>query len=217
MRENWPSRSKLVQWGRTGAVALVAAMPSCGGRVVFDDSAAGGAGSATNRGGSGAGGAGGAPGPGTGGTGGVVAAAGGCGGGLAWALTFGSEGEDRVEEVADAGDGRTVVVGGMHGVMQVGSATLSSAGGMDGYVLMLDEKGEVLWSRVFGDGADQLATSVAVDSAGSIYVAGSAEGVTDFGAGPLSSAGATDVFVMALTSSGDTLWSQMFGGPQPDV
>jgi len=222
MDENRSSHWKLAQWWRTGltmlavtmlAVTMLAVtMPCCGGKVVFDDSARGGAGSETNRGGGAAASRGGG-----GGRGGGPLSAGGCGGGLAWALTFGSEGEDRVEELADAGGGRTVVVGGIHGVVHVGAATMISAGGMDAYVLVLDANGDVVWTRVFGDGVDQLATSVAVDAAGTIYVAGSAEGVVDFGGGPQPSAGAADVFVVALTSDGDTLWSQMFGGPQRDV
>lgn len=196
-----------------GAIAL--ALSSCGGKVVFDDASRGGAGAKSN---GATGGFGGAPGSGgAGGAGGEIVAAGGCGGGLAWAITFGGGGEDRVEEIATAGDGRTVVVGGIHDVVQVGSTTMTATGGMDAYVLVLDADGEVEWARVFGDGTDQLAKGVAVSETGTIYVAGTAEGAIDFGMGPVPSAGASDVFVMALSPTGETLWGQMYGGPERDV
>ncbi|WP_437330668.1 hypothetical protein [Sorangium sp. So ce381] len=68
-----------------------------------------------------------------------------------------------------------------------------------------------LWSAALGgDGADA-AYGVATDAAGNLYVTGAFEGTVDFGAGPLVSAGSTDVFVLKLDPAGHAIWSKRFG------
>jgi hypothetical protein len=52
---------------------------------------------------------------------------------------------------------------------------------------------------------------VAFDGAGNIIVAGNFEGTMDLGGGPMTSAGASDLFVGKLDSTGKHLWSKRFG------
>ncbi|WP_437646837.1 hypothetical protein [Sorangium sp. So ce362] len=67
------------------------------------------------------------------------------------------------------------------------------------------------WARGFGGpGADE-GWSIASDAYGNYYVSGSFSGTIDFGTGPLTSAGQSDVFFLKLDPSGTTLWSQRFG------
>jgi hypothetical protein len=68
-----------------------------------------------------------------------------------------------------------------------------------------------IWSQHFGDTNDQEVASVAVDSSGNVIVTGRFEGTVDFGGGPLTSAGQTDVYVAKFGPSGNHLWSQHFG------
>ncbi|WP_437782006.1 hypothetical protein [Sorangium sp. So ce1097] len=67
------------------------------------------------------------------------------------------------------------------------------------------------WARGYGDTGADVGWSIASDAAGNYYVTGSFEGTVDFGAGPLTSAGRTDVFLLKLDPSGALLWSKRFG------
>jgi hypothetical protein len=75
----------------------------------------------------------------------------------------------------------------------------------------LDPAGGHLFSRRFGDGADQYGTSVAVDATGNVVLTGFSRGALDFGGGPLASAGLEDVLLGKFDASGKHLWSKRFG------
>lgn len=67
------------------------------------------------------------------------------------------------------------------------------------------------WSKDFGDSASQDPGGVAVDAAGNVYITGYFWGTMDFGGGPLTSAGASDIYVAKFSPSGVHLWSKSFG------
>ncbi|WP_437780842.1 hypothetical protein [Sorangium sp. So ce1097] len=67
------------------------------------------------------------------------------------------------------------------------------------------------WARGFGGPGTDNGLSIASDATGNYYVTGSFQGTVDFGAGPLTSAGGQDVFLLKLDPSGTLLWSKRFG------
>ncbi|WP_437756218.1 hypothetical protein [Sorangium sp. So ce1389] len=67
------------------------------------------------------------------------------------------------------------------------------------------------WARGFGGSSTDNGLSIASDAAGNYYVTGSFQGTVDFGAGPLTSAGGQDVFLLKLDPSGALIWSKRFG------
>ncbi|KYF82590.1 hypothetical protein BE18_44670, partial [Sorangium cellulosum] len=73
------------------------------------------------------------------------------------------------------------------------------------------------WSRGYGGAGADAGWSIASDTAGNYYVTGSFEGTVDFGAGPLTSAGPTDVFLLKLDPAGALLWSKRFGSDSADT
>jgi hypothetical protein len=107
--------------------------------------------------------------------------------------------------------GNIVVVGEFDNVLDFGGAPLVSAGGADIFVTKLDPDGNHLWSQRFGDGDEQAADTVAVDSAGNIVLGGHFEGSVDFGGGTLTSAGGQDGFVAKLSANGAHEWSLRVG------
>ncbi len=66
-----------------------------------------------------------------------------------------------------------------------------------------------------GSGSDN-GYAVAVDGDGNVVVAGYFVNTVDFGGGPLTSAGGSDVFAVKLSGDGEHLWSQRFGGTSDD-
>ncbi|NUO50783.1 MAG: hypothetical protein HOV80_18175 [Polyangiaceae bacterium] len=78
--------------------------------------------------------------------------------------------------------------------------------------------GSHLWSKSFGDVADDQGEGVASDPAGNVLVAGSFETSVDFGGGPLTNTPSTgpDVFVAKLDPDGNHIFSKQFGEASGD-
>ena len=68
-----------------------------------------------------------------------------------------------------------------------------------------------LWGLLFGGQMADQPASVAVDSAGNIYVAGAFSGTMTLGAETLASAGGTDGFLAKFDATGALQWAQAFG------
>ena len=65
----------------------------------------------------------------------------------------------------------------------------------------------------FGAASQSTITNALVmDDLGAIYAAGTFTGTVNFGGGPLTSAGSTDIWVMKLDPRGNHVWSRRFGG-----
>ncbi|WP_437780840.1 hypothetical protein [Sorangium sp. So ce1097] len=73
------------------------------------------------------------------------------------------------------------------------------------------------WARGFGGPSTDYGRSIASDASGNYYVTGSFEGTVDFGAGPLTSAGGQDIFLLKLDPSGALIWSKRFGTVHSEV
>ncbi|KYF82239.1 hypothetical protein BE17_14220 [Sorangium cellulosum] len=67
------------------------------------------------------------------------------------------------------------------------------------------------WARGFGSPGLDEGEGIASDAAGNTYVIGSFSGTVDFGAGPLTSTGFEDVFLLKFDPSGALIWSKRFG------
>lgn len=136
-----------------------------------------------------------------------------CKGTVLWAKRFGDAMQDETEAwVAADGDGNAIVVGNFQGDLNFGGAPLSGAGGSDIFVAKLGPGGEHLWSKRFGDGANQVAQTIAVDPQGNVLLAGYFKGTLDFGSQPLVAASAGSGFVAKLSPAGDHIWSFAFVG-----
>jgi uncharacterized protein (AIM24 family) len=132
-----------------------------------------------------------------------------------WSRTFGSSGSD------DGGNGVAVVdnignvtvTGYFRNTVDFGGGPLTSAGGSDIFVAKYSgDNGNHIWSKRFGNTSEDVGSSLKVDSGNNIIVTGSFSRSVDFGDGPLSSAGLTDIFVAKFTTSGMHQWSESFGG-----
>lgn len=82
-----------------------------------------------------------------------------------------------------------------YGASVAGSSETLCLGTNDIFVAWLDGLGNIVYARRFGDGADDDATAIGLNSAGNVVVAGLFKKSIDFGAGVLAARGATDMFV----------------------
>jgi hypothetical protein len=146
------------------------------------------------------------------------------GGELVWARRLGGSQEDTGLDIAV--DTRGVyVAGSFQGLMDAGQvdagpSRLGSAGKADGFVAKLDLSGTTQWTQRIGGPQNDEARSLAVDTNGEIWVAGSFEekaGIGQEGGTPLESAGKSDGFLARLRPEGAVLWSGRIGGKKEDA
>ncbi|SVB62474.1 uncharacterized protein METZ01_LOCUS215328, partial [marine metagenome] len=138
-----------------------------------------------------------------------------------WAKSFGGIRSDSGNSVAVDSSGNVYTTGSFstyysNGTVDfdpgAGTANLGTNGSYDVWVSKLDSSGDYVWAKSFGGTAGDRGYSVAIDSSGNVYTAGSFEsgrqgGAVDFdpGAGTveLNLDGGTDAFVLKLDSSGN--------------
>lgn len=134
-----------------------------------------------------------------------------------WGASAGSGDFDQGFGVAVDGSGNVAFCGQYKGIATFGSTTLSVAGNTDAFVAKLDSGGKHLWARAVGGSGWDTATSVAVDSSGNVFAAGSFDGTASFsGTSSVTSNGSRDIFVSKWTSSGSLSWVATAGGTASD-
>jgi hypothetical protein len=133
-------------------------------------------------------------------------------GGPIWSLRFGDAANQAGLGIGHDAANDVVISGSFNGSVNFGGANLTSAGLGDAFVAKLSPTGAHLWSKSFGDAADQSARGLALDPAGNVFAIGDAAGTIDLGGGPLPSAGGTDAWLAKLDPNGAFLWSRSFGG-----
>ena len=114
-----------------------------------------------------------------------------------WTKTFGGTGEDIGYSVQQTSDG---------GYLIGGNSTSFGAGAKDVYLIKTDVAGNIVWTKVFGGAANDIAQSVQQTSDGGYIIAGGANSFS------LS----TDVYLIKTNAAGDTLWTKTFGGTSYD-
>ncbi len=120
-------------------------------------------------------------------------------GGLIWSGVYGGSANDEFYSVAVDGSGNYVLAG----------RTNSPSGGyFDVWVVKVNPSGDVIWERTYGSSMDDGAADVIVDSGGNYVVAGRAVfDINDY----------NDTWILKLEpENGDTIWTRLFGTPEPE-
>ncbi len=139
-----------------------------------------------------------------------------------WSKGFGSlDGADNFGQgIGFDPSGNVAVTGYFQGTIDFGGGPLISSGaGDDIFVAKYGPNGAHLWSKRFGDAANQEALAAAVDSSGNIVITGMFKGTIDFGGGPMTDSETLypDGFVAKLSTSGGHVWSKQLSSPNPVV
>jgi len=134
-----------------------------------------------------------------------------------WSKCFGSEEYQSGQCVAADRSGNVIITGCFEGDADFGGGALASANAFDVFLAKFDPAGNHLWSKRFGDGANQYGWSIAVENSGNILVTGGISGTIDFGDGALTSAeGSTDIFIAEFDPNGNCLFSAGIGDVEAD-
>lgn len=139
-----------------------------------------------------------------------------------WSDSFGSPLDDVAQDlVVNQTDGSVAFTGFFQDRIDFGGGELTSAGGNDIFLTKLDADGGHIFSKAYGDAADQRNfdtfksntwTSMDIDADGNIFLGGPLVGSANFGASPITSPGGKmDAFVAKLDPNGNHIHSTRYG------
>jgi hypothetical protein len=137
-----------------------------------------------------------------------------------WALREGGPGDQGATAIATNDLGEAFVAGYFAGTMQLGATVLTSLGDLDMFLVKYDADGTVLWAQAAGGAGSCIPSSLAIDAAGNIAVAGYFGGVSmSVGTDVLLNAdpSRTDVFLAKYSEAGTPLWARRAGGDDDDT
>jgi hypothetical protein len=136
--------------------------------------------------------------------------------GVEWAdQTRGASGSQG-SGIAYTGAGGAIVTGYFSGEASFGSASLTSRGRYDAFVMHVTASGVIDWAIQAGGTSDDRGFGIAHDGAGGALVTGYFSGEASFGSTSLTSRGVQDAFVMHVTASGAIDWAIQAGGTSYD-
>lgn len=123
-----------------------------------------------------------------------------------WTRQFGTNDSDSAATVAADANGNIVVSGATYGALQAPS------GNGDAFLTKLDGFGNILWTRQFGTGGLDTASSVAVGSEGEVFATGYVIGALP----GQKFIGKRDMYVVKFDGTGGLLWTRQFGTEEDD-
>lgn len=139
----------------------------------------------------------------------------------AWTARIGGMTDDVATAVEVDPNGNVVVVGSFSGTADLdpGPALVqhASAGSDDVFVVKLDPSGNLIWVRTLAAPSQQLATAVATDPQGNVWIGGSMFGTADFDPGIGTYMLTGDAFndwgfLWKLDAAGGLLWAGLLPG-----
>lgn len=129
-----------------------------------------------------------------------------------WSGRYGDAANQFVQSIeTQFADGFPYVTGSNAGVVDFGGGPITSAGGQDIFLAKFDCFGGHLWSKGFGDAANQSGLCLAVDNLGDVYLAGDNSGTVNFGGAPIPSQGNQDIYLVKFTTLGGLAWAHGYG------
>lgn len=146
-------------------------------------------------------------------------------GNFLWALGMGGSSDDYGTSIATDLHGHVYITGVYNESFDanpgLGTALLTSAGGLDIFVLELDSDGNFIDANTIGGTGYEESTSIGVDASDNIYVSGYFYSTTEFNPGgtsvELSSMGLADGFIAKYASNGTFEWAKQYGGDDFDL
>lgn len=147
-------------------------------------------------------------------------------GNFVWVKQMGGAGATSVNRgIGVDASGNVIITGGFIGTTDFdpgAGVTNFTSTGTDIYAAKLTAAGGLVWAKQISGSSDELAQSLALDAAGNVYMAGTYGGTPDFDPDAtatytLANAGAYDIFVSKLNSTGDFVWARSMGGVNVDM
>ncbi|NUQ79781.1 MAG: PQQ-like beta-propeller repeat protein [Polyangiaceae bacterium] len=134
-----------------------------------------------------------------------------------WQKQFEGAGTNLGRALAINDSGLVALAGSFDGELTLGGESHRSSGLQDVFLATYAQGGMFRWSAAFGGAGLDEGLSVAIGAGSDVYLLANFQESVDFGAGPVKSAGATDVALVKFMSTGKLRWAVPFGGSLGDV
>lgn len=130
-------------------------------------------------------------------------------GAVTWVQQVGSSARVEISALGVDPLGNALLTGGFLGTLSIGSSNTASLGSEDAFLAKFAPNGTLLWVRSAGGVQADLATGLAVDSAGSVILTGYFRSAASFGTNQLlaTSSASANGFTTRVSTSGEFLWS----------
>ena len=132
-------------------------------------------------------------------------------GGFQHARTFGDANGDGVYGLAVDNDDNILITGYYYGTLEFDGTALPTAESADLFIAKLDNDADPIWAKGFGGQWEQFPRGIAVDSNGSVVIAGYYHGAPNLGGADLINNDDWECFVAKYDDDGNHLWSGGFG------
>lgn len=131
-------------------------------------------------------------------------------GNILWENSFGSTEDENADEIIQLSTTELIAVGVSSGN---DGDVLDNNGGADGWVIKLDEDGNLIWTNNYGGTQSEFDLSITKDSSNKLFIAGSTQSSNII---VPENYGSYDIFVISINGDGIILWSKNFGGSGAD-
>ena len=125
-----------------------------------------------------------------------------------WTRLHGSDYSDTATGITSDSSGNVYVTGYTEGSID----NHTNAGQNDLFVVKYDSSGAKQWTKQLGTASNDIASGIATDSSGNVYVTGNTDGALDNN----TSAGLDDLFVVKYDSGGAKQWIKQLGTSSED-
>jgi hypothetical protein len=131
-----------------------------------------------------------------------------------WSQRFGGTGDDRPKGIAVDASGNISITGYFRDTVSFGGGSLTAAPSTSsGFVAKYSSTGGHLWSKRLSTGSSPDAGyGIAMDGGGNVIVGAQLIGTSDYGGGPLTTAGGYDIVLVKYSATGAYLWAKRIGG-----
>lgn len=146
---------------------------------------------------------------------------------IEWQNTYGSNGDDQLYVIHQTQEGGYIAGGNSNSTQPLTTLGGMVGNGTDYWVLKLDEKGEVLWSKTYDFGKVDILTSLVENKDNTYLIGGYAQSENKHLTGGLAgkamglvnkeTSGINDYIALKIDDKGDELWKKTVGSAGEDI
>jgi hypothetical protein len=143
---------------------------------------------------------------------------------IEWQKTYGGNGDNQLYVIHQTTDGSYIAGGNSNSTSALSFMGGTVSNGTDYWVMKMDEKGEVIWSKTYNFGKVDILTSLVENEDHTFLIGGYAQSESDQGAkGGLQlkvsgdKEGINDYIALKISDTGEELWKKTVGSKGEDI
>jgi hypothetical protein len=129
-----------------------------------------------------------------------------------WATQAGGNSSDSGNGITIDNSGNSYVTGYFVGIATFGSNSLTSSGGSDVFVAMLDSEGIWQWATQAGGNSSDRGNGITIDNSGNSYVTGYFGDIATFGSYTLTNGSVESIYLAKMGANGTWQWATQESG-----